>query len=244
MRLHIAFLLAALFYAESALAASMTVVEARGGSARPGQKIESNASITLREGEKLVLIAPDGRVIALRGPYSGPALRGGGSIQDPRKALTALIALRNERTNSIGAVRSAAEAAKLPEPWWIDISRPGERCIRPSDKIIWWRPDAELADSFSILPLDRSWKADFTWSNGQAWMRSPRLAELVSTRRFLVRQGRRELPIRMNVIASGADEPIVVAAWMLEKGCTQQADALLRQAQSKLEGTPTMETGL
>jgi len=242
MRLHCALIIAALLYAGNAFAAPMTVVEARGGAARPGQRIESSAAITLHEGEKLVLIAPDGRVIALRGPYYGPALRGSGSIQDPRKALNALLALRNERRNSIGAVRSATEAAKLPEPWWIDISRPGERCIRLNDKVIWWRPNAEQADSFAILPLDRSWKADFTWASGQAWMRAPRVAELESARNFLVRQGRRELPIRLNVIANGVDEPIVVAAWMLEKGCMQQADALLRKVQANLESTPPTET--
>lgn len=211
-----------------ARAASLTVVEARGGGARPGQRIDGTSVVTLREGEKLVLIAPDGRIVKLRGPYRGPASLSAQPVQNRRAALTALIALRNDRANSVGAVRSGVDAALLPDPWWIDVSRPGERCIRPGAEVVWWRPDSERPDRFSLLPLDRSWKADFTWARGQDRMLAPHVAKLESARSFVVRQDQRELPIRLNVIAVADDDPLVTLGWMLEKGCFQQADSLLR----------------
>ena len=120
----------ALVLAWPALATPMIVVEARGGGLKPGIRIDSARTVKLVEGEKIVLVAPDGRMSTLRGPYSGPAVRNAGSVQNPRTALAALIATRNDRASSVGAVRSGASAAPLPEPWLIDISRGGDRCIK------------------------------------------------------------------------------------------------------------------
>lgn len=209
----------------------LVVAEVRGLAIKPGTRIDSAAPMMLKAGERLVTLAPDGRVSVVRGPYQGPAFRGEGPVQDPRLALAALISTRNDRANSVGAVRSGANAAKLPEPWLIDVSRPGERCIREGDQPVWWRPDTGSASQFTVYPVDRSWRAEFRWSPDQQSILARDLVRLDGMKMLVVRTGSQERPIRLHVIPGTIEDPLVLSAWMLEKACVQQADALLRQIQ-------------
>ncbi len=207
----------------------LVVAEVRGLQLKPGARIDSGAPLTLKVGERLVTLAPDGRVSIVRGPYQGPAFRGEGPAQDARLALAALISTRNDRANSVGAVRSGANAAKLPEPWLIDVSRPGERCIREGDQPVWWRPDTGSAPAFTVYPVDRSWRAEFHWPQDQQAVLARDLVRLDGIKMLVIRTGSQERPIRLHVIPSTVEDPLVLSAWMLEKACVQQADALLRQ---------------
>ena len=218
----------ALVLAWPALATPMIVVEARGGGLKPGMRIDSARSVKLVEGEKIVLVAPDGRMSTLRGPYSGPAVRNAGSVQNPRTALAALIATRNDRASSVGAVRSGASAAPLPEPWLIDISRGGDRCLKEGEKPVWWRPESLTEQAFSVFPVDRSWRADYVWKAATDRMTPPDIVGLDDLKTFIIRAGGQEYPVRVNIIPRDIDDPLVVSAWMLEKACVQQADSFLR----------------
>ena len=211
-----------------ALATPMIVVEARGGGLKPGMRIDSARSVKLVEGEKIVLVAPDGRMSTLRGPYSGPAVRNAGSVQNPRTALAALIATRNDRASSVGAVRSGASAAPLPEPWLIDISRGGDRCIKEGEKPVWWRPESLTEQAFSVFPVDRSWRADYVGKAATDRMTPPDIVGLDDLKTFISRASGQEYPVRVNIIPRDIDDPLVVSAWMLEKACVQQADSFLR----------------
>ena len=224
------------------MAKPMTVVEARGGTLKPGMRVEESASVALRSGEKLVLIGSDGRAVTLQGVYNGPAARAGAAAQNPRAALAALISVRNDRASSVGAVRSGANAAALPDPWLVDISRPGQRCVREGEPVVWWRPEARTAQDFTMFPLDRSWRADLGWAAGQDHMTAPKIARLAGSRFFLIRQGEQENAIAINIIPKDVTDPLVVSSWMLEKACVQQADAYFRQLQAQLPApTPADE---
>jgi hypothetical protein len=218
----------ALVLAWPALATPMIVVEARGGGLKPGMRIDSARPVKLAEGEKIVLVAPDGRMTTLRGPYSGPTRRDGGSVQNPRVALAALIATRNDRASSVGAVRSGANAAALPDPWLIDISRGGDRCLKEGEKPVWWRPESLAEQAFSVFPVDRSWRADYVWKAATDRMTPPDIVGLDDLKTFIVRAGGQEYPLRINIIPRDINDPLVVSAWMLEKACVQQADSYLR----------------
>lgn len=210
------------------LATPMIVVEARGGGLKPGMRIDSTGPVKLVEGEKIVLVAPDGRMITLRGSYSGPASRDATSAQNPRMALAALIATRNDRASAVGAVRSGASAAPLPEPWLIDISRGGDRCLKDGEKPVWWRPESRAEQAFSVFPVDRSWREDFVWNAAADRMAPPDITGLNDVKTFIIRRDGQEYPIRINIIPSDISDPLVISAWMLEKACVQQADAYLR----------------
>ncbi|MEO0033886.1 MAG: hypothetical protein RIS94_3644 [Pseudomonadota bacterium] len=221
--------------AGNALASQLVVVEARGANLRPGMRIDGNTPVQLKEGEKIVLIAPDGRAITLRGVYRGPAAQGGGGgTQNASIALAALISTRRDRASAVGAVRSGSGAADLPDPWLIDITRAGERCIREGDSPTWWRPTGAGSQPFTVYPIDRSWKADFVWKDGATTMQAPELGKLDGARSFIVTVADQEYAVRLNVIPRDLTDPMILTSWMLQKACFQQADAYLRAIQSDL----------
>ena len=213
------------------MAAPLIVVDARGGGLKAGQRIDSARPITLKEGERVTLIGPDGKTVTLRGKFSGPPMMRAGAATDPKQALAALIATRNARTSSVGVVRSAGDAAPLPQPWLIDISRPGERCLRAGEQPVWWRPEAATSQKFTLLPIDQSWRADFEWAAGQHGIPAPPLAKFQGQTMFVIRMGDQDHGITVNLVPTDLENDFVLASWMLEKGCIQQADALLRQVE-------------
>lgn len=221
-----------------AAAYPLVVVDARGSQLRPGARVDSAAALSLKAGERVVLVGPDGRVNIVQGPHNGPPAAAGGPVQNPRLALAALIATRNDRASTVGAVRSGALAATLPSPWLIDVSRPGERCIRDDAPPVLWRPAAADAASFVVFPVDRSWRADFQWKPGQDSITAPALIRLDSAKMIIIKTGTQERAIRLNIIPAGIDDPAVLVAWMLEKACVQQADALMRKIEADLAAPP------
>ena len=223
----------------SAQSFPLVVVEARGGGRPPGSQIDSETPVSLKVGEKMVVIAPDGRISTLRGAYSGKAAPGSAPVQDPRRALAALISTRNDRANTVGAVRSGSNAAPLPDPWLVDVSRPGERCVRQGERPIWWRPDARGEGRFAVFPVDRSWRADFRWADGQDRIPSPALVRLDGVRMMVIQAASQERAIRLHLIPDTLKDPVVIVAWMLEKACVQQADALLRSLEATAPAAPT-----
>lgn len=239
MKLRALLLLPIALLAGRASAINMVVVEARAAGLKPGMMISSTAPVTLKEGERVTIIGPDGRSVTLRGPYKGVALKAGTAVQNPQAALAALISTRNDRAKSVGAVRAGANAAKLPDPWLVDISRPGARCVREGDRPIWWRPDERATEPFTVFPIDRSWRADFHWKAGADRMAAPTLSRLEGASIFLIRLEGQENAISIQIIPRDVTEPLVLSSWMLERGCIQQADAYLRQIEAGLAKSPS-----
>jgi hypothetical protein len=230
--LRIVALAVALSCAAMPAAAQLVVIDARGGAYKPGATIDGARPISLKAGERLSLIAPDGRNVVLRGPYNGLPFPRVGEARSARDALGALIATRNARSSSIGAVRGGADAAALPDPWLIDISRPGARCLREGETPVWWRPTSTGDQPFVVQPVDRSWRADFVWKDGQDRMSAPRLSKLDGVSLFIIRTGDQDNAIGITMIPQGDYDDVVLASWMLEKGCIQQADAFLKRLQA------------
>lgn len=210
-------------------AAKLMVLDARGGGLKTGMSIDSDAPITLKEGERVTVIGPDGKSTVIKGPFSGEPLPKGAAAADPKQALAALVATRDARTSSVGVIRAGTDAVKIPEPWLIDVTRPGPRCLLEGDLPVWWRPGGDTADTFTVFPVDRSWRADFNWQPGQDRQQVPPLSRFEGANTFVIRQGEAEYAISLNIIPRGIDNNMVLSSWMLEKGCIQQADALLNE---------------
>ncbi|MEY3202348.1 MAG: hypothetical protein RIR70_1898 [Pseudomonadota bacterium] len=229
-------LLAVLCMPALAQAADLIVLEARGIALKPGQKIAHDSPISLKEGERLTVIGPDGKSTTLRGPFAGAPMPGAAATTDPKQALAALIATRDARTSSVGVIRAGGQAEKLPEPWLIDISRAGPRCLQEGELPIWWRPQADSAQSFVVFPIDRSWRADFVWKIGQERQPVPPLSRFAGQNTFIISMNQQEYAVSITTIPKGMDNDFVLASWMLEKGCVQQADALIRSLDTAREG--------
>jgi len=236
MKRYFAVCLAGLFWGSSAYA-QLVVVEARGAGLKAGQTISATANIVLKEGERLVVISPEGRSITLRGPFSGPPAPAASAAADPAKALAVLVASRDARTKSVGVVRAGTDTVKTPDPWAIDISRPGPRCLREGDRPEFWRPRAVSSQPFVVFPADRSWRADFAWQPGQDRLQLPDLSRFQGLTTLLVNIDQQEHAITFSRIPVEVTDPFILAAWMLERGCIQQGDALLRMLSAQMGST-------
>src|SRR5258706_6261106 len=104
-------------------AADLVVVEARGGAAQqPGQTVDGTKVLALQAGQRLTLIAADGKVIRLTGPYDqAPAAIVTADANGLTDSLRNLVRSRSADVGSLGTVRSAGEQKPLPEPWLIDV---------------------------------------------------------------------------------------------------------------------------
>src|SRR5215469_15605865 len=105
-----------------AVAAELVVVEARGVSLKQGDVIDDAKPLTLKEGQLVTLVAENGSILTLRGPYDQAPAAGSGGI-DVASALGALTT--GSARNVAGVVRAAAVDVHLPAPWLVDLSHPG-----------------------------------------------------------------------------------------------------------------------
>jgi hypothetical protein len=218
-----------------AMADKLIVLDARGGGLKAGMSIDSSANVTLKEGERVTVIGPKGNSVVLKGPFNGPALTKSDAGMDAKQALSALVATRDARSTAVGVIRAGTDAVKIPEPWLIDVTRPGPRCLLEGELPVWWRPDASKAQHFTLYPIDRSWKADIAWELGQDRQTALALSRFAGANVFFIRQDDQEFAISLNVIPKSVDSDLVLSAWMLEKGCLQQADALLAGLRTELQ---------
>jgi hypothetical protein len=228
-------------------AQAWVVVESRGTPYASGSTLAPETRLSLAEGARITLIARTGRSLTLRGVFEGsvPAIEG--AQDDPKRALSALIALRDERSRAIGVIRGNEAIAPLPEPWLLDISRSGPRCLRPGEPAELWRaPGVRMAAPMSIWPNDRSWRLDLQWLGGLERLPIPRDVLPAEGQSLIVgTAGADEIVIVFTFIAAGVTDPILVAAWMLERGCVQQADALIKQLQARPDfaSAPKLHSG-
>jgi hypothetical protein len=220
----------------AALAAKVVIMSARGGGLKEGQSIESDQTLVLKEGERVTLIGPDGKTVTRQGPYNGPAMPVAAAGADSSQGLAALAANREARTSSVGVVRGGPETTRLashmlPYHWLVDATRAGSRCLQEGELPVFWRPNAGAPQPFVIFPADRSWRADFVFGPGEQTVKLPPLSKFEGITNLLVNIDQQEFALSFAVIPKAIESnPAVLASYMLEKGCSQQAEALLRSA--------------
>jgi hypothetical protein len=209
-------------------AADLLVVEARGVALRPGAVIDDTQTLVLREGQRVTLLAANGNTLLLRGPYDqAPTVNAAAIEMDVSQALKALIAKSQSRTSDVGVIRAGGVRAKLPEPWVIDVTRPGTVCVREGDPVVFWRPSSNSEVALSVTPLDRSWKLLRTWPSGTDRLIMPSSVVVHNKSTYLVELDAIQAAVTLSGIPSAVHTDVMRAAWMIEKGCQAQAEALL-----------------
>ncbi len=224
------------FWPLNAYAAQLVVMESKVPGLKAGQSLDASVSLALKPGESLALIASDGKVVKLSGPYSGPPIpRGTKPVSDSKQALTAMLASRDARTSSVGVFRSVKPAATPTDPWWISLSTPdASRCARAGAKVHLWRQDARRSEDVSVASTGGdAWLTDVQWREGENLLLilPPVSLSLEAVTLSVTRAGK-ESQFVLNWIPTGVDDPVILISWMREKGCQSQADALLKQTTS------------
>lgn len=218
--------LAALLLAGSAAAAELTVVEARGIGLKPGSTIDAAKPLVLKQGQHVTLINDSGATLSIDGPYN-QAPSAGGTGRSLGTTLAALGTERNARTGEAGVTRTGDIAAKLPDPWLFDVTRNGNVCLRENTQPVFWRPDAAKGTALTVMPVDRSWKSQAAWPAGLDRLSVTTDVPVHGGAAYVVNYGGTEYALAVNTVPASLANDSMRAAWMVQKGCEAQAEALL-----------------
>jgi hypothetical protein len=221
-----AFAAATLFAAGSAQAANLIVVEARAIALKPGTTIDSTKPLVLKQGQHVTLISEAGATLSIDGPYNQPPSAGGGG-KSLGATLAALGTERNARTGEAGVTRNGG-ATQLPEPWLFDVTRSGNVCLQENTQPVFWRPDAKSASAIVVMPVDRSWKSRADWPAGRDRMTVTTDVPVHGGAAYVVTYGGADYALAVATVPASLANDDMRAAWMVQKGCEAQAEALLR----------------
>jgi hypothetical protein len=213
----------------AASAATYVVAEARGIAIAVGSIVDSSKTLDLKQGQHLVLISSSGETVKLDGPYHrAPAAEHGVELAT---AFSGLLTERKARTSEIGTTRGTSPKPDLPKPWLIDASGPGTACLRQDGTPVLWRPDDKQAVDVVITPTDRSWKAEAKWAAGESDLKlKPDMGVHGDASYFIAINGS-ESAVSIASVPAVLNSDKMRAAWMIQKGCDRQAEALLRTIQ-------------
>lgn len=215
----------------TAAAVDLVVVTSRGVDLKAGQSVDGAQPLVLKEGQQVELIAPTGQLIKLHGPWDKPPIaEGGADDPDASAALKALITQNLARSERVGVVRGANAQVVPPEPWLIDVTHVGIRCVPENRQVVFWRPDRGGAAAVTVEPYDRSWRAHAEWPAGADRMAVPGTLPLTNRSTYIVGLNGKNTPITVVTIPAAASNDAMRAAWMMQQGCDTQAQALLQSA--------------
>jgi hypothetical protein len=213
--------------ATSAQAAQMIVAEARGIGLKPGAMLDTSKPLVLKEGQHVTLISTSGATLKLDGPYSAApdADKGGTAIG---AKLAALTTQNNVRLGEVGTTRTGAAKDKLPSAWVLNVSHPGAVCLREGEAPVLWRNAAKASAPLVVMPADRSWKLALNWPAGNDTIRVTSDVAMHGNATYFVNVAGTEQAISIKTVPSALVTDEMRAAWMADRGCTEQAEAILR----------------
>lgn len=93
---------AGVFFAASAFAADVVVLDSTAAAIAPGSIINDRAEVAIPDDAIVTLIMPDGETRTVAGPYSGPV----GDAKSADGGVSALTASRGSETKVLGAIRA------------------------------------------------------------------------------------------------------------------------------------------
>lgn len=195
--------------------ASVVVVKSTSKAYPPGKTLPETAKITLQGGD----------VVTVLGPGSAKTLRGPGNFD----AKQVTMASASTRRGRFGALR-AAEVAKNPSIWDIDVSQSGKVCISADNKLQLWRPTSEEAVTVQIRKPDGTLEP-VTWASGSAVTAWPTGLAITDGAAYAVEWPGSGEKSNLEFVAVKAPADMVGAAQVLiAKGCQNQLDLLVAGA--------------
>ena len=208
----------------------MVVMEARGVKLQQGQIIDGSANLNLADGQQVSLMMQDGKVVKLRGPSDKPPAPAEASgAANVQLALQLLVTQQSSRERA-GVSRGGTGLVIPPEPWVVDVSSSGVRCLEAESSITLWRPDATASVPVEVAPNDRSWKADAEWRAGSDRLPLPHNVPFRRRTAYVVRLDGKDTNITLISLPAALSNDAMRASFMMENGCDAQAKALFAKA--------------
>lgn len=208
-----------------ARADTLVVADAHGSTLQPGQTIDAAQPLKLQAGQRVTLIAGNGAVLKLVGPFDGvpdPEGQRQGSVAD---ALLKLTSQTVQGTSTLGAVRAPESAP--PEAWLIAVDGSGHRCVQEAGPIVFWRPATDADRAVEISPADHAWQAQATWPAGTDKLAMPPNFPAQDDQAYVIGVGGMTSTVTFHLIPPAIASDAMRVAWMMEKGCVAQARVLV-----------------
>lgn len=208
-----------------ARADGLVVAEVHGGSLKPGQTLDAAQPVKLEVGQRVTLIADNGAIIKLTGPFDGvpdPQGKRMGSVAD---SMLKLASQSTQGAWSMGAVR--APESPPPEPWLVSVGSSGQRCLQDGRPVVFWHNPPAAETDVEISPADHAWRADTKWPAGLDKLAMPADFPAEDNRSYVIAVGGDSATVTLHIIPPVFSSDAMRAAWMLEKGCIGQARVLV-----------------
>jgi len=222
---------AALALAIPAAAEAAIVVASSGPSAATypvGRKLDDAGTITLRAGDTLTVLDGKGTRV-LRGAGTFPVAAAAGT---PAKSATfaVLTMQRSAQRVRTGAVRTGvgAEAPASPNLWFIDVAKPGKRCLVAGQPVRLWRLDTRAAATYTLAPAAGGAGAAVTFAAGSGVAPWNNVAIPVTDGgRYVVSAGGKPVgTVETALLPAQPRDAEAMAAALIGKGCTAQVELL------------------
>jgi hypothetical protein len=216
--------------AAAAIAAELVVIDSNAPDLKKGSVVDSAAEISLPAGTRATLMSASGEKVRLTGPFSGkvPASAKAG---DPKlvTAVARLLDPQAKDTTALGAFRGA-KAVSTPAPDAIDAAKGGNFCVLQNTKVKLRRgtPPA-TADWGKLTAIKEGTEAEVTWAADVATADWPSQIPISDGGRYMLARSKSQ-PVR--VVLYLEPKGLQLAGrleWMQERGCKEQALALLEQ---------------
>jgi hypothetical protein len=193
----------------------------------PGHQLRSGQEITLAKGETLRAIDSSFEQIVLRGPGMR-VVPDGAPASKVLDALRSVLAARRDILNAF--VTRQGKLPSAPDPWWLDTTATGNRCLKAGASPRLWQPAVkELVRARLSMPGRSAW---FSWESGEATADWPASIPVVQGVPYRLEVSSLNL-VREFVIVILTDvpaDPIENSTLLLLQDCTAQAHALLESA--------------
>jgi hypothetical protein len=232
------FVLAAIFspmVASAAMAQEFVVIDSTVAALASGTKLQAGARLDIPAQGRVVLLASNGQVRALQGPYQGPppATGSDGGTAGGMMTVVAALATASNARQEVGVARAIdwrADALKTPgDALAVDASDGGDVCVfDPGHAQVIHDPN--MAGTMTVQSMGDGSQATLTWTKGtlqQAWPTSLSIkdGDMFS---FEQRGGDQAAMATIHVLqAAPAASDVERAVLMAQAGCQDQAKRLL-----------------
>lgn len=214
------------------LAMAAVVVASSGPSASAypvGRKLDDAGSVTLKAGDTLTVLDAKGtRILRGAGTYPVAARSGAAAKTSTFAALSMQRSAQRVRTGAVRAGQNGTPAGN-PNLWFVNIAKPGNRCLVQGQPVRFWRLDAAAAATWKAK-TESGETVDLAFPAGAmvAPWDSQRHPLANGARLQLARVGTGPAPVvvSFSILPSQPQNVEAMAEALIAQGCTAQLDLL------------------
>lgn len=210
----------------AAHAGQLVVISSSADAIVPGDIVDGAALMEIPAEATVTLVAPDGRVVSLKGPYqAAPDKSANPKDVSLLDSLARLFA--GKSGEQLAVFRSAP--TKGPDPWAANVTRSGTYCLRTDRPATLWRTRARLETRLTLELTGSGQKVSVRWPAGESTLPWPSALPLIDGANYFahLKNAIGSTEITPTLVPSGLPGDVHRAAWMGRNGCARQARKVL-----------------